>query len=338
MGTVRNDLGVKLTNAEVVLASGEAAQQLGTLGPGRSAQFELALSPSSSPWPQAFGAPVPIAADQAAAVSVIPGTGTRAATSASRTAKAGLRAPTTAAAQQAKAARAAEAEVEMALGDLAASYSTQQGGAPVFVAMAAHKVFPFDAGGSGSPPAVTDVIVVPLSSNEGRHVALYDVPGELVGSAGVSGETEYAVMTGSLTLEAGGSFDYQFLVPGTRWSRLELDLGSASGETYGPPLVAVRAYNYATRLWDSLRVRSHKGELLAPVPDASRHLGPGEALEVQVVAEQDGVEVYGGFPTLSATPPGQPGPLGHSGPLVRSGTRQLSTTPYALVPPKAPTP
>ena len=63
LGTVRNDLGVKLTDAEVVLASGEAAQELGSLRPGRSTQFELAVSPSSSPWPQAFGAPVPISPD-----------------------------------------------------------------------------------------------------------------------------------------------------------------------------------------------------------------------------------------------------------------------------------
>ena len=64
LGTVRNDLGVKLTDAEVVLASGEAAQELGSLRPGRSTQFELAVSPSSSPWPQAFGAPVPISPTQ----------------------------------------------------------------------------------------------------------------------------------------------------------------------------------------------------------------------------------------------------------------------------------
>jgi hypothetical protein len=223
----------------------------------------------------------------------------------------------------------------MALGDLAASYSTQQGGSPVFVAMAAHKLFPFDTSSSGSSPAVSDVIVVPFSGHESRQVALYDVPSELVGSAGVSGETEYAVTTGSLTLAAGGSFDYQFLVPGTRWSRLELDLGSASGETYGPALVGALAFDYATGRWDPLRVSAHKGELLAPVPDASSHLGPGGTVEVRVVADQNGVEVYGGYPTLSASPVQ---PSGHGQPdlLEQPGARQLHTSPYTLSPRPAP--
>ena len=73
----------------------------------------------------------------------------------------------------------------------------------MFVAMAAGKLFPFDAG-SREPPAVTDVIVVPLSGHQSQHVTLSDVPGELVGSKGVAGETEYALTTGSLTLNAGG--------------------------------------------------------------------------------------------------------------------------------------
>jgi hypothetical protein len=334
LGKVRNDLGVPLADAEVVLSSGEAFQELGTLRSGRSAQFQLAVSPSSSPWPQAFGAPVPIPPDQAVAVPDSSGRRTGA-TSRNGPAKMGPRAATAAE------ARAEKSEVEMALGDLAASYSTQQGGAPVFVAMAAHKLFPLDAGSGGPSPAVTDVVVVPFSGHENPHLALYGIPGELVGSSGVTGETEYAVTTGSLTLEAGGAFDYQFFVPGTKWSRLELDLGSASGETYGPALVGARAYNYSTNRWDSLRVAAHKGELLAPVPDASSHLGPGGTVEVQVVADQNGVEVYGGFPTLSATPLSQasrrePNPLVQ--PARQRATRQratrqeLRTTPYALSP------
>ena len=328
VGTVRNDLGVQLADAEVVLSSGEAFQELGTLRSGRSTQFQLAVSPSSSPWPQAFGAPVPIAPDQAVAVSVSSATGARATRPTSR-ARMGPRAVA------ASEARAEKSAVETALGDLAASYSTQQGGAPVFVAMAAHKLFPFDAGGGGSSPAVTDVVVVPFAGHESPHQALYDVPGELVGSNGVTGETEYAVTTGSLTLAAGGSFDYQFFVPGTRWSRLELDLGSASGETYGPALVGARAYNYSTNRWDSVRVTSRKGELLAPVPDAAGHVGPGGTVEVQVVADQNGVEVYGGFPTLSATPlprasrrePDPPAP---------PARQQFRTSPYALTSRPAP--
>jgi hypothetical protein len=304
LGQVRNDLGVPLVDAEVVLSSGEAFQDLGTLRAGRSAQFELAVSPSSSPWPQAFGAPVPFAPDPAIALPATSDSATRA-TPHARPAMGSSR---SAAAAE---ARAEKSEVEMALGALAASYSTQQGGAPVFVAMAAHKLFPFDAGGSGPSAAVTDVVVVPFSGHESPGLALSDVPGELVGSNGVTGETEYAITTGSLTLAAGGSFDYQFFVPGTRWSRIELDLGSASGETYGPALVGARAFNYSTSRWDSVHVTPHKGELLAPVPDASSHIGPGGTVEVKVVADENGVEVYGGFPTLSATPlppAGRPAP------------------------------
>ena len=335
MGTVRNDLGVKLTGAEVVLASGEAVQELGAMGPGRSTRFELSVAPYSNPWPQAFGAPVPVSGATATALTVTPPAGARAPSVAAGPGDRGHLGPLTTAGKEAKAAQAAkqaasrqqagaEREVEMALGGLGASYSTQLGGAAVFVAMATHKLFPFDAGTGGSPPAVTDVIVVPLTGHESRQDALSDVPGELVGSTGVTGEMEYAITTGSLTLDAGGSFDYQFLLPGTRWRGLELDLGSSSGETYGPPLVGVKAYNYATSRWDTLRVRPHKGELLADVPDASYHLGPGGTLEVQVVAEQNGVEVYGGFPTLSAIPLGE------------LGVKGLVTSTYTLAPRRTP--
>ena len=201
-GTVRNDLGVKLTDAEVVVASGEAAEELGSLRPGRSTRFELAVSPSSNPWPQAFGAPVPISPTQFLRWSRdgAPRRASALGAAGPRSAQSMPRSSTTAAGQK---DAAAKRQVEMALGDLAASYSTQQGGAPVFVAMAAHKLFPLDVG-SREPPAVTDVIVVPLTGHQSQHVTLSDVPGELVGSTGVTGETEYAITTGSLTLNAGG--------------------------------------------------------------------------------------------------------------------------------------
>ena len=66
--------------------------------------------------------------------------------------------------------------------------------------------------------------------------------------------------------------------------------------------MGVKAYNYATGRWDTLRVKVHSGKLLAGVPGVARHLGPGGTLEVRVEATQNGVEVYGGFPTLSALP------------------------------------
>ena len=319
--------------------------------PGSSYPSRLTVTP------KAFGAPVPVSGDQATALTATPPAGARAPSVAAGPGDRGHSGPSTTAGNEAKAAQAAkqaakqaaEREVEMALGGLGAAYSTQLGGAAVFVAIATHKLFPFDAGTGGSRPAVTDVIVVPLTGHQSRQDALSDVPGELVGSTGVTGEMEYAITTGSLTLNAGGAFDYQFLLPGTRWRGLELDLGSSSGETYGPPLVGVKAYNYTTSRWDTLRVRPHKGELLADVPDVAYHLGPGGTLEVQVVAEQNGVEVYGGFPTLSAIPLGELGVKGlvtstytlappHTGPL---HTRPLTQTwqptqPLHTGPPQAP--
>jgi hypothetical protein len=294
VGVVDNHLRVKLIDAEVVVASGEATVDLGTLEPGRSVRFELVVPPNSSPLAQAFGAPAPVVSDQPGASASSPAKVT-----------AGRAAPTAASSPPAAGAgTGAQREVGTALGDLAASYSTEQGGAPVFVAMAAHNLFRFDASAGAERPVVTDVVVVPLTNSQGHQDVLTNVPGELVGSTGVTGETEYAITTGSLTLQAGGAFDYQFLLPDQHWRRLELDLGSSSGETYGPPLVGLKAYNYSTGHWDTLQPRAHSGELLAQVPDVAHYLGPGGTLEVKVVAEQDGVEVYGGFPTLSATSAG----------------------------------
>jgi hypothetical protein len=300
VGAIRNDVGVKLTNAEVVVASGEASEELGAIGTGRTARFELTVSPSSNPLAQAFGAPAPVVSDNPVSPSSGPGAGDRAPSkSATEPGPSGGKTGSTVTKAEAK---RATAEIETALGDLAASYSTQQGGMPVFVATTAHDLFPSDASAGSSHPLVTDVLIVPLTAGEIPRQALFELPGELVGSTGVTGETQYAITTGSLTLEAGGTFDYEFLLPGGRWRRLDLDLGSSSGETYGPPLVLLKTYDYATGRWDELRVRAHSGELLAAVPDVARHLGPGGTLEVQVEATQNGVEVYGGFPTLSAIP------------------------------------
>ena len=170
LGRIRNDIGVKLADAEVVVASGEASEQLGVIGTGRSVPFELTVSPSSDPWAQAFGAPAPIVSDN-------PGT-SPSSTSTGAGGSSPLRArltSTTVRGQERSTAAAAEAkratsQIEAAMGDLAASYSTQQGGAPVFVAMAAHKLFPSDARAGANRPVVTDVLVVPLSPAEGRQV------------------------------------------------------------------------------------------------------------------------------------------------------------------------
>jgi hypothetical protein len=195
-----------------------------------------------------------------------------------------------------------EEELDGALGDLAASYSAQHGGAPVFVALTSRPLFPLEAPTARTPSDQAEVVVVQLVPGASPHSAISSWPAELVGSSGVTGETAYAVNTSSASLGKGGSFDYQFLLPGTGWQRLALDLGSSSGSSTGPALFKVSAYNYATNAWDALGVRPAGGQLTVPVPDPKRYLGPSGALQVRFAALQQDVEVYGAFPTLSATP------------------------------------
>ena len=301
VGAIRNDVGVKLTNAEVVVASGEASEELGAIATGRSARFELTLSPSSNPVAQAFGAPAPIVSDNPVRPSSGPGAGNRAHSKpATEAGPSGRNTGSTVAAAEAK--RAA-AEIETALGDLGASYSTQQGGMPVFVAMTAHDLFPSDASAGSSRPVVTDVLVVPLTAGETPRKPLIGLPGEL--GAGRRYSRCDAVRHHDRFVDARSWRHLRLRVPLARRALAPARPGPGfvlRRRRTGPPLVAVKAYDYATSRWDELRVRAHSGELMAAVPNAARHLGPGSTLEVQVEATQSGVEVYGGFPTLSAIP------------------------------------
>jgi hypothetical protein len=175
----------------------------------------------------------------------------------------------------------------------------------VLVALASGSLLPLGGATTTTPLVRYQIVVVPLAlALDGRPGPVpFDVPGELVGSNGVTGENSYALTTGSLTLGTGGAFDYQFLLPGARWSRLELSLGSASGSTTGHSLISVSAYNHSTSRWDALYVKASSGELGARIPHPARYLGPGGALDVRIAAVHNGVEVYGAYPMLLASPP-----------------------------------
>ena len=294
-GRVTNDLGVKLTDAVVAVASGEAAQVMGTVQPGSSAAFALALSPNSSPPAQAFGAPAQLLSDQLPAA--------RPATSAQRRGTGAGILLTSSVPAGSGALRASD--LLQSLSDLASSTSAQQRGAPVFVALASGDLLPLGGATATTPVVRYEVVVVPLTlAFDGRAGPVpFDVPGELVGSNGVTGENSYALTTGSLTLGTGGAFDYQFLLPGAQWSRLELDLGSSSGSTTDHSLISVSAYNHSTSRWDALHLKASSGELEAGIPHPTRYLGPGGALDVRIAAVHNGVEVYGAYPQLLASTP-----------------------------------
>lgn len=255
-GTVTDQLGVQLQDAEVVAAAGEAEQQLGTLAPGAAARFGLVVPPQNPPSAQAFGAPGPAAGS--------------------------LR-------------------LEQLLSDLAATYSAQQGGSPMFVALAGPHLLPADAVANLRSAADLEVVLVPMASSSPRAgQALAGVPSELVGASGINGEPASGLTTTSLALGAGGCLYYQFLLPARAPGRLVLDLGSSSG-SYDRSWVAPSAYDYATGSWARLRARAVDGDLVATVPSAPAYLSGG-ALEVAVRATAGPVEVYGAFPELSASP------------------------------------
>ena len=261
-GTVTDGLGAELTDAQVVAGAGEASTQLGNLRPGASARFSLVVPAYTTPLPQAFGAPVPLAPETSVATRHL--------------------------------------DLVRLLDDLAATYSAQQGGTPVFIALAAAGTASPDLTSTVRTGGGNEVVVVPMPVTERPSRDISAMPGELVGAAGVTGAATSALTTSSLSLGKGGSFYYQFLLPGTRWRHLALDLGSSSGSTNGLGAGA-SAFDYAKGVWVPLRVRAVSWELRATVP-ASPGYVVGGALEVRLRAADDGVEVYGTFPDLAARP------------------------------------
>ena len=291
-GTVTNQLGVRLEDTYVVAGSGAAAVPVGKLGPGISHTFELAVQPYDQPLPQAFGA-----AFQA------PGPGR-----ASKPAKTG---------EAAKAAKTGETGETGATGEtggagesgslaelveqLGATYSAQQGGLPVLVAVAKGHLLPPGTRSTVRQAALLELVVVPVPLEGGGQGADRDVPSQLVASSGVTGEATPALGTGSLTLGAGGAFYYEFPTgkEGYR-GRLELDLGGAGGWVDGP-MVTVSAYDWRREDWALLGVTRAQGEEVAPVPRSL--LDMGHALEVRLEAAHGSVEVYGAYPQLLSVAP-----------------------------------
>ena len=152
-GRVTNDLGVKLTDAVLAVASGEAAQVLGTVQPGSSAAFTLALSPNSSPSAQAFGAPFQLLADQL--LSARPPTPPW-----RRATGAGV---SLASSSPASSGALRASDLLQALGDLASATSAQQRGAPVLVALASGSLLPLGGATTTTPLVRYQIVVVPLA-------------------------------------------------------------------------------------------------------------------------------------------------------------------------------
>jgi hypothetical protein len=137
--------------------------------------------------------------------------------------------------------------------------------------------------------------------------------------------------TSSLVLGSGGSLDYQFLLPGTRWQALKLDLGSsnsassglgsaplagmavASGAGYStttasaePGDFSLSAFDYFRDIWEPLKVSFSSGDITAEIAQPAEFLSAGGALELRLRSAVNGLELFGSVPALSATPVATP--------------------------------
>jgi hypothetical protein len=210
-------------------------------------------------------------------------------------------------------------EALQSLYDLGALYSGQQGGTPVLVAFAGQPIYPVDFGTAAVHLGPWDAVIVPLLPNVRSGARAAQLGPELVGSRGSVSGPANELGAGSLALQEGGSFDYQFVLPTSHWAHLELDFGSRDGTVTDPGVamttsagsqagtspasassVRVSAYDYRTGEWDRLRTTSASGELVATVPAPARYLGPGGTLEVRLSSPSSALNVYGEVPTLSA--------------------------------------
>ena len=287
VGKVSNDLGVALVDTEVVTASGLESQTLGTLAVGASSQVNLAAS-SSNGVPSAPLLAIPL------------GNGDR---------------------------RAAETHEEavQSLYDLGSLYSSQAGGIPVLVAFTRHPLYPLDLGTAAERLGPSDAVVVPLLPAVGPGARTAVLGPELVGSRGAASGAAEQLSSGSLAVQQGGSFDYQFILPARGWAHLELNFGSVDGSatnagiamasspasstgTYAATgrTVTVSAFDYRTGRWAPLPTVTASGQLLASVPSSSGFLGPGSVLQVRLSSPSAPLNVYGEVPTLSAVAAGHP--------------------------------
>ena len=287
VGNVTNHLGVALVDTEVVTASGLDSQALGTLEAGASSRLNLASS-SSNGVPTAPFLALPL------------GGATR---------------------------QAAERQEEavQSLYDLGSLYSSQGGGIPVLVAFTSHPLYPLDFGTAAERLGPSDAVVVPLLPAVRSGAKAAELGPELVGSTGAASGAQEQLSSGSLALQKGGSFDYQFVLPAARWAHLELNFGAADGSAASPGMamapsassqngtypvtdrsVEVSAFDYRTGRWDVLRSVTATGQVMASVSPSSRYLGPGGALEVRLSSPSAALNVYGEVPTLSAIAAAQP--------------------------------
>lgn len=283
VGKVTDDLGVGLADTEVVSQAGLEAEALGDLAPGASARVDMAAS-SSSGVPDAPFLALPL--------------------------------------QGASRAREQREEAAQSLYDLGALYSGQDGGAPVFVALARHPLYPPGLTTSARRLGPSDVVVVPLPPGlQGLQGGSAQFGPELVGSVGSVSSAANPLGTGQLALRHGGAFFYQFVLPPAHpWRHLELDVGSLDGSVTDPGVamalspasqagtyaatgssVVVSAFDYRTGRWDTLRPAIVSGQLLAEVPAPAGFVGPGQPLEVRLSSPAGDLNVYGDVPTLSAT-------------------------------------
>jgi hypothetical protein len=293
VGWVTNDLGVGLVDTQVVTASGQGSQALGAVGPGGSSRVDVAASSNN-------GAP-------ATPLLALPLGGSN------------------------RQAAEKHEEALQSLYDLGALYSGQEGGAPVLVAFASQPLYPMDFGTAAERLGPADAIVVPLLPGVRSGAKAAELGPELVGSRGSVSAAADQLGTGSLALQRGGSFYYQFILSPTPWAHLELNFGSLDGAvtnsgmalapaaaeqtgTYAatPRSVVVSAYDYRSGTWEALPTTAASGDLLTAVPHPVRYLGPGGALEVRLSSPSSALNMYGEVPVLSAQ--AQSAPSTHSTP------------------------
>jgi hypothetical protein len=292
-GTITNQLGTKLTDVYVVSGWGDVAV-LRALRPGASTSFSMpASSPNAVPadtFPMTLSIPF-------LSTESRPGS----ATSLQQAAIAGLY-------------------------DLASAYSGTNGTGAILVALTGRPLLAAGAAGTLATSKEMGVIAVPLTPEVQTGTGIAGLEPELVGSSGAVAGTAVGLATSSLVLARGGHFDYQFLLPPGAWRKLRLDLGSLSEATSSsgsvevpglgvPPAAGSAAgvaaahmddfslsvYNYTTGSWDRLRASYPSGVVLATVPLAVQHIGPGGAVEVRLSARAKVLEVFGAVPSLSAS-------------------------------------
>jgi len=223
---------------------------------------------------------------------------------------------------------------------LAAEYANASGARPVLVGLAAT---PFLTTGSRGTAAAAnaaaaaantvDIVVVPLARAERAGTQISRLPGQLVASRGLNGETVGAGPA-SLWLGQGGFLDYEFVLPSGHWPKLELDLGtplgpgllSTSGTAQGNGAgrrsssasqaaarllrstgATLSAFDYSSSTWEPLRLFMASGDARADIADPMAFLGRGGSLEVRLSGTRAfGLEVVGPGPSLSSLPAPSP--------------------------------